>query len=343
MNDTTRPYIGQPTQEPDADDFPDGSIGRDAINAGNGVRVQLVPQVNSGQMQVVDPNPLAMLASALQQGHDVDKLGKLMDLAERYEANQARKEYAAAMSKFQSSCPPIVENKVANVVTDKGSYSYSYADLDCIMATVRPALKKCGLSVTFDTEVAEDGTSIRSLCHVMHRSGHVETRRFVAPVDKALRMNDSQKMGSANTYANRYNVLNALGLTAGEDDDGAAGATNRGAAPAPKAANLDEFFPIGKHKGQPWDQVPLDYLEWAVANLTEKPDVVARCKQQLELRMAADDPSPPPEGELSMAECARGITHAKTSKELADIWSLVPDKHRDGLAAYYATRNTELG
>lgn len=32
---------------------------------------------------------------------------------------------------------------------------------------------------------------------------------------------------------------------------------------------IDEtkFFPFGKHKGQPWSDVPLDYLEWALANM----------------------------------------------------------------------------
>lgn len=28
-----------------------------------------------------------------------------------------------------------------------------------------------------------------------------------------------------------------------------------------------KFFPFGKHKGQPWSDVPLDYLEWALANM----------------------------------------------------------------------------
>lgn len=345
MNDQTetRPHIGQaPTHEDEAGvhEFPPGTIGGDAITEGQQLRAA---PAGNGAMQVVEPNPLSMLASALQQGHDVAKLGQLMDLAERYEANQARKEYAAAMSKFQGICPQIVARDTATVtMSSGGAYSYSYADLDTIMATIRPTLKKCGLSVTYDTQIAEDGNSITSLCHVMHKDGHVEVRTFKCPVDNLAKMNDSQKMGSANAYACRYNVCNALGLTSGEDDDGAAGERSRGAPPKPKATDLDEFFPIGKHKGQPWDQVPLDYLEWAVANLTEKPDVVARCKLQIERRGEMHDPAPAPEGELTMADCARGIAQAQDAKALAEVWSLVPEKHRDGLADFHATRASEL-
>ncbi len=29
-----------------------------------------------------------------------------------------------------------------------------------------------------------------------------------------------------------------------------------------------KFFPFGKHKGQPWSDVPLDYLEWALEKMT---------------------------------------------------------------------------
>jgi ERF superfamily len=309
-----------------------------------GMNVEVVQRRDIAKPQTAEINPLAMLATALEKGHDVEKLGKLMDLAERYEANQARKAFAAAMSQFQADCPPIVENKIAYVNTkDGGSYSYSYADLDAIMATIRPTLKATGLSVSFDTMISDDGTQITSLCHVMHAAGHKETTRFVCPVDQALRMNDSQKMGSANSYANRYNVLNAFALTAGEDNDGAGTDRARGAPPAAKASDIDEFFPVGKHKGERWDSVPLDYLEWVVANMEKRPDVVAKAKEQIQLRGQSQEAEPAAvEGELSMAECARTIANAKRHDELTKFWPLVPERFRVSLAKYYETRVAEL-
>lgn len=351
----TRPHIGQGEIVTDEEqgEYPPGSIGADAIEAGQALEVS-----KPRPLAVVNPNPLSMLASALEQGHDIAKLEKLMDMAERYEANEARKAFALALSKFQGSCPDIVENKMATVTMQSGgSYTYQYADLDAIMRTIRPTLKKCGLSVRYDAEVSDDGKRIRSQCYVMHKSGHTETTTFVVPVDEAMKVNDSQKMGSANAYACRYNVVNALGLTTGEDDDGGAlhgdkresGENIRsGSTPAPaKKDDLDEFYPIGKWKGHRWDDVPLDYLEWAAANLTEKPDIVAKCKEQITARLDSDDQKAQAEaganaGEPTMAECARWITNAKTADELAETWSMTPEKHRGGLEGFHATRLGEL-
>lgn len=316
-----------------------------------------IPELEVGEIRTVDPllrdmataqglipNPLTMLADALERGVDVEKLERLFDLAERHEKEVQRKAFARALSDFQGDCPDIVDKSTAYVNTaDGGSYSYTYADLDQIMRTIRPTLKACGLSVTYDTQIAEDGNSITSLCYIMHRDGHTEVRTFVCPLDEKLKINDSQKMGSANAYASRYNVTNALGLTTGEDDDGAGGERSRGAPEPAKAADIDEFFPIGKHKGERWDAVPLDYLEWAVANLSEKPDIVERAQAQIDARLDSMDQSPADDGELTMAECARGMTQAKTLDDLVDVWTLVPDKHRDGLAAFHATRERELG
>lgn len=354
-------------------EFPDGSIGAAAVAAGR-PRIGAGPDVIesqeiglpetiimddleemptdnqvaiaselSGAMRIVEPNPMAMLAGALESGMDVSKLERLFDLAERHEREVQRKAFARSLSDFQGDVPDIVDNRTAYVNTkDGGSYSYQYADLDQIMRTIRPTLKACGLSVTYDTEIAEDGSSIKSLCYVMHQDGHEIVRTFVSPVDNLAKMNDSQKMGSANAYASRYNVVNALGLTTGEDDDGAAGEQKRGADPAPKATDIDEFFPVGKHKGDRWDAVPLDYLEWVVDNMGKRPDVQKRAQEQIDARLNVDPPAPADDGEPTMAECARSVTNAKTAQELADVWSIVPDKHRDGLAAYHATRQTEL-
>jgi len=342
-----RPHIGMAEEIPTTADDADLEFGDDLppqFDLEPQTVHPLVAQAGAGAgMMVVPPNPLTMLAGALERGVDVSKLERLFDLAERHEREVQRKAFAAALSDFQGDVAPINDNKTAFVNTsDGGSYSYTYADLDQIMATIRPTLKACGLSVTYDTAIAEDGRSIKSLCYVMHRGGHVEVRTFVCPVDEKLKINDSQKVGSANAYASRYNVTNALGLTTGEDDDGAVGDTRRGATVAPKKTDIDEFFPVGKWKGYKWDQVPLDYLEWAAGNMTDKADIVAKCKEQIELRIDADQPAPDVEGELTMAECARAITGAKTAKELSDIWSLVPEKHVDGLAAWHATRQTEL-
>jgi len=160
--------------------------------------------------------PMQLLQAAVANNVDAGQLEKLMDLQERWEANQARKAFASAMSDFQAKCPTILKSKKAD--------RYSYAPLDEILRTIRPHLDAAGLSVAFNTK-ASDGT-ITAFCTVQHRDGHSVTSEFSAPVDPAMKVNDTQKAGSANSYAKRYALCNALNLVGSEfDDDGFAAAT----------------------------------------------------------------------------------------------------------------------
>jgi hypothetical protein len=164
-------------------------------------------------------DPMQMLGAALDRGMSVADLGPLMDLVERHEANKAKKEFDAAMAKFQAECPIIKKTGVAKVKTKAGgSWSYPYPKFGVIMRTIRPHLTAAGLSVRFNTETT--GAVITSACTVAHVSGHSEVSYFAAPVDESMRVNDTQKMGSANSYAKRYNVGNALNLAFEDDDDG---------------------------------------------------------------------------------------------------------------------------
>lgn len=306
-----------------------------------------VLQPISSTVGVTTPHPLQILSDALASGIDIDKLERLMDMADRYEEKIAEKQFNAALAKFQAECPRIHKDKTATVVmASGGSYTYAYADLDQIMSKVRPVLGANGLSVSFDIEVSQGGEKIKSKCYVNHAGGGGSTTEFVVPLDENMKVNDSQKMGSANSYANRYNVCNALGITTGEDDDAGAlhkEGTTSSATPKPaKADDLDEKFPIGKHKGKPWDQVPLDYLEWAVANLTSKPEIVEKCRQQIEMRTDSDDQPEADPAEPTMAECARAITDAKTLEDLTKTREFIPDKHWTGVQNFYEQRRKEI-
>lgn len=303
-----------------------------------------------------EPNPMSMLAQAIEIGHDVDKLERLMDLADRWEQKESERAFNAAMAKFQSMAPAIAKSKTAHVLSKSGAqFSYQYADLDTIMRTIRPALAECGLSVAWDTEFSDDGLRVTSICTVLHSGGFSRKTRFVVPLDPEARMNVAQRAGSANSYANRYNVINALGLTSGEDDDGTdAGAGHDaprklGQPRADSASRLEETCPIGKYKGERWDAIPLDYLEWMVGNLGDKPDIHARAKRAVEDKMAAADQRQASITTAaamvtgpSVAEAARGIATAGNVDDLDAIWATVPEDRRAPLRNTYAKRRVEL-
>ena len=160
----------------------------------------------------VATDPMQMLGAALDRGMSVADLGPLMDLVERDQANKARTAFMGAMADFQAACPTIKKTKRAD--------RYVYAPLDQVLRTIRPHLESNGLSVRFDTEMTGNSV-ITAICTVSHRDGHSEVSRFAAPVDSEMRVNDTQKVGSANSYARRYALMNALNLVASnEDDDG---------------------------------------------------------------------------------------------------------------------------
>lgn len=157
------------------------------------------------------PDPLQMLGVAIEKGMSVADLGPLMDLVERDQANKARVSFMSAMAEFQSTCPTIKKSS-------KGHNS-NFAGLDEIFVTIRPHLAASGLAVRFDSETGEGKQT--AICYVSHRDGHVEESRFTCPIDAKMSANDSQKAGSANSYAKRYALCNALNLVGSNfDDDG---------------------------------------------------------------------------------------------------------------------------
>lgn len=161
------------------------------------------------------PTPMTLLAMATEQGADLDKLEKLMDLQERWEANEQRKAYAAAMAEFQGKAPLVFRSKTA-----KGKrFDYDYASLDDIMRAVRPLMLECGFSVTFDIESSP--TTVKAICTLTHRLGFTKDSSWSAPVDADAYMNDTQKIASANSYARRYAFMNAFNIVLSNEDDDA--------------------------------------------------------------------------------------------------------------------------
>jgi hypothetical protein len=90
-------------------------------------------------------NPLAMLSAALQSGQDPAKLEKLMDLADRWKAQQAAAEFAVAMTEAQAAMPCVVRDAV-NAHTKK-----RYARLETVNSAIKPVYTAHGFSLSFGT------------------------------------------------------------------------------------------------------------------------------------------------------------------------------------------------
>lgn len=170
----------------------------------------------------VQITPGAMLTLAASKDVDPDKLQKLMDFAERWQANQAKMDYNAAMMAFKSNPPHIDKNKDVRF----GTTAYSHATLDEVTDKVTGALSAVGITHKWD--VKQDGGAISVSCILTHRAGHSETTTLTAGADTSGSKNSIQAIGSAVTYLQRYTLLAATGLAASDQDDDGQRASDKG-------------------------------------------------------------------------------------------------------------------
>tara|TARA_R110000782_G_scaffold80849_3_gene160010 strand:+ start:992 stop:1744 length:753 start_codon:yes stop_codon:yes gene_type:complete len=175
----------------------------------------------ASQMPVMVSPHMRLIEMAVSGGADITQLEKLMDLQERYEANQAKKDFNAAMSTFQSMLPVI--GKTGNVFYEgkngKPNTDYDYAKLEDIAKAIKPALKETGLSYRF-TQTQNNGW-ITVNCIVTHASGHSEISELTSQPDVSGGKDSLKAIASAISYLRRYTLTGSLGIVVGgEDDDG---------------------------------------------------------------------------------------------------------------------------
>ena len=163
-------------------------------------------------------NALTLITDALKSGASPEMMRELLAVKKDWEADEARKAFAAAVADFQARVPIIPKEDVA--------YDKKYARMDRIWRMIRPLMKECGLAITFAvSELRADG-----LCHMeghlRHRAGHSERIVFDVPLPERIKtksgndaQNAAQQMGSATSYARRFGTCLALGIQTGDDDD----------------------------------------------------------------------------------------------------------------------------
>lgn len=164
--------------------------------------------------------PMDMLNQAVNTGANIETLTQLMNLQERWEANQARKAFDEAMAEAKAEIPVINKNRTVGFDSKRGgtSTNYRHEDLAEIARTVDPILASHGLSYRYRSE--QEGGTIRVTCIVSHRDGHSEEVTLSAGSDNTGNKNSIQAVGSTITYLQRYTLKAALGLAASADDDG---------------------------------------------------------------------------------------------------------------------------
>lgn len=174
--------------------------------------------------QTVAITPMDMLQIAVEQGADLDKLQQLMDMKNKWEADEARKAFTVALAAFKANPPKLIKSKHVNFTTTKGNTDYWHAPLDEVCDLVGRELSAHGLSHRWS--VTQENGGICVACILEHTLGHREEVQITASADQSGGKNAVQAIGSTVTYLQRYTLLAATGLAAADQDtDGVAPAT----------------------------------------------------------------------------------------------------------------------
>lgn len=171
---------------------------------------------------------------------------------------------AAGMAAFQADLPRIGKENTAQVRSDKGNYSYRYADLTEVSAVILPLLAKHGMA-WFTMPTLNDNGAFVLRYTLSHTSGESQTGNYPLPAPSA----SPQALGSAITYARRYALCAVTGVAPGDDDDDAASVQERQVdrpeqTPEQRAAELrGQIAVLVKSQGKTVEQGAEDFATWS--------------------------------------------------------------------------------
>lgn len=164
--------------------------------------------------------PADLVAYAMKSGAPMETLEKFVALQERWEANEARKQFNKAFAAFKSEAVKIIKG---TDYTDGPLKGRSYANLFDIVNGATPCLSKHGLSISWKL-TKDEPLWMEVTCTLRHEGGHSESAPQGGAPDTGPGRNAIQARGSARTYLEKYTATSILGLAAQDaDDDGAGG------------------------------------------------------------------------------------------------------------------------
>jgi ERF superfamily len=124
----------------------------------------------------------------------------------------------AALAAVQADLPIVGKDQKAVVKSDKGNYTYKYANLASVSAAILPLLSKHGFAWT-TLPCFDDAGRFVLRYELRHVAGEALSGSYPLP-----NTGRPHEMGSAITYARRYALCAVTGVAPEEDDDNASAA-----------------------------------------------------------------------------------------------------------------------
>ena len=174
------------------------------------------------ELKVAGKSPAELIQMVVAGKGSLEQLKGLLDLQERWEVNEARKEFASSFAIAQANITAVVKTKLNPQTHSK------YADLGDILKIAQPVYTAEGFSVIFyegDTTAPE---SIRVCADVLHSAGHKETYHYDVPLDGVglkgnANMTKIHGKSSSVSYGRRYLMCMIWNIPTQDDDGNSAG------------------------------------------------------------------------------------------------------------------------
>lgn len=219
------------------------------------VKIKTVAVVRPQQENSIE----AIITHALDKGTPIEVMEKLFAMRNEEMARQAKAAYVSALSLFQQNCPVIKKTrKVLN--KDGRTVRYQFAPIESIAEQIKKPLGMSELSYRWETK--QEKGKVTAVCLVTHVLGHTESSEFTVDIDTEGFMTNPQKTASALTFAKRYSLCNALGISTGDEDTDA---TDVGKEPAAKSDKSKIIFLLRalKEKADTKEQIEKAVLKHA--------------------------------------------------------------------------------
>jgi len=165
----------------------------------------------SNSIKKVDQLPVAKtpLELAVESKASPSEMLQFMELQERWEANEAKKQYNFAVAEFKANAPTITKD------LKNTQFNSMYTSKSNLLNTVNPVLSKYGLNARYDLDQT---SGVKVTCILTHAAGHSENTSFSAPPDNSGKKNPIQEIKSTITYGQIITFEAITGITSGEAD-----------------------------------------------------------------------------------------------------------------------------
>lgn len=160
----------------------------------------------------------SLLQMAISKDIDISKLEKLIEMKNREEERQCKKDFDFHFSDMQKEYK--AATKTGEVLNKEGTkVLYKFCSLEDILKVYAPIIAKHGFSFKWNEEMISE--KVKRITCFVSGYGHEESSSVEIPIEAGNSFTNSiQQRGVSTSYGKRYSFINAFGvIIEGEDND----------------------------------------------------------------------------------------------------------------------------